>query len=270
MFLMRYFLIYITFAFYVSVEAVVMERLKKSPRIMDIYGHCGFSVMAEVVPTEFEEVVIHKSGYASRDAVEERHKDGLRPYNNFTVEEKLGFALTMAESIADLHGFEDGVIVHDDIQLCQWLRLPDGTMKLGDFNRATIMEYDVINDKYCKFNNGEAFGNYRAPEEFAAKDLDEKIDVFSFGNNIYAMLNGLWGFYDLDDDESTQDALIAGKLPYVDPRWKEMSYIERRLVELMLKCWEFDPDDRVDIFYAVEFLKETVSEYNRMKEQEKK
>jgi len=176
--------------FSTSIEAVVMERLKKSPRIIDIYGHCGYSISAEVVPIEFEEVVIHKEGYASREEVEEHHKDGLRPYNKFTVEEKMGFALSMAESIADLHGFSEGVIVHDDIQLCQWLRLPDGTMKLGDFNRATIMEYDVVNEKYCMFNNGNAFGNYRAPEEFAAKDLDEKIDVFSFGNNIYSMLTG--------------------------------------------------------------------------------
>ena len=126
----------------ISVEAVIMERLRKSPRIMDIYGHCGYSITAEVVPIEFEETVVYGEGFRSRKSVEKRNKNGLRPYNNFTAEEKLGFALTMAESLADLHGFSDGVIVHDDVQLCQWLRLPDGTMKLGDFNRATIMEYE--------------------------------------------------------------------------------------------------------------------------------
>ena len=41
---------------------------------------------------------------------------------------------------------------------------------------------------------------YRAPEEFDATYLDEKIDVFSFGNNIYGLLTGLWVFYDTDDD----------------------------------------------------------------------
>jgi hypothetical protein len=29
---------------------------------------------------------------------------------------------------------------------------------------------------------------YRSPEEFAKQDLDEKIDVFTFGNNIYALV----------------------------------------------------------------------------------
>ena len=61
-------------------------------------------------------------------------------------------------------------------------------MKLGDFNRAEIPEFNPATGKYCKYNNGHGFGNYRAPEEFAAEDLDEKIDVFSFGNNIYGLV----------------------------------------------------------------------------------
>ena len=31
-------------------------------------------------------------------------------------------------------------------------------------------------------------------------------------------------------------------------------------------CWIFNPEERVDIFYAVEFLRETVKEYNRLKD----
>lgn len=150
-------------------EAIIMERLTKSPRIISLYGHCGFSVSAEVVPIELEERIVLGEGYADPEDVEERNKDGLRPYNNFTAEEKLDIALQMAESIADLHGFEDGIIVHDDIQLCQWMTTVDGKHKLGDFNRATIMQWDEINGQYCKFNNGKGYGNYRAPEEFAGE-----------------------------------------------------------------------------------------------------
>ena len=65
----------------------------------------------------------------------------------------------MAESIADLHGFVDGVIVHDDVQLCQWLQTMDGTLKLGDFNRAEVMEYNDQKKEYCKYNNGDCYGN---------------------------------------------------------------------------------------------------------------
>ena len=155
----------------VQLEAIIMERMTKSPRIMGIYGHCAYSTMAEVVPIEFEERAVPGEGYESQKSVEKRNTDGIRPYNNFTSTQKLVFALEMAESLADLHGFEDGVIVHDDVQLCQWLHTPNGRLKLGDFNRATIMQWDTIKGEYCKFNNGEAFANYRAPEEFAVRNL---------------------------------------------------------------------------------------------------
>ena len=67
-------------------------------------------------------------------------------------------AIQMAESIAVLHSRS---IVHDDIQLQQWLRNKDGRLKLGDFNRATIMSYNVKTNEFCKFSNGQAFGNVR-------------------------------------------------------------------------------------------------------------
>ena len=178
----------------VRIEAVIMERLAGSPRIMDVYGHCVFSTMAEVVPIEFEEASVPGEGYHTPKSVEERNKNGPLPYNDFSVEEKLRYALEMACSLADLHGFPGGVIVHDDVQPCQWLRAADGSLRLGDFNRATIMQWDELGGGYCKFNNGEAFANYRAPEEFAARNLDEQMDVFSYGNNIYGMITGLWNF----------------------------------------------------------------------------
>lgn len=161
---------------------------------MDVYGHCVFSTMAEVVPIEFEEASVPGEGYHTPKSVEERNKNGPLPYNDFSVEEKLRYALEMACSLADLHGFPGGVIVHDDVQPCQWLRAADGSLRLGDFNRATIMQWDELGGGYCKFNNGEAFANYRAPEEFAARNLDEQMDVFSYGNNIYGMITGLWNF----------------------------------------------------------------------------
>jgi len=49
--------------------------------------------------------------------------------------------------------------VHDDVQLCQWLRSRDGKIKLGDFNRAEVMDFDPEKQQYCKYNNGECYGN---------------------------------------------------------------------------------------------------------------
>ena len=242
-------------------DALVMERLTASPRIVNIYGHCSFSVSVEAIENEMEEFIVPGDGYAKPEDLDDS-KD-VDPKNHYTVPEKLDIALAMAESISDLHGFDEGVIVHDDIQLCQWLKTRDGVLKLGDFNRAEIMFYDEENERYCKYNNGKGYGNYRAPEEFDARDLNEQIDVYSMGNNVYGLLTGLWVFYENEDDGVVQDKVIKGKSPFIDERYRTRSYIEGRLVEIMERCLEFKPDKRATIFEVVEFLRETKAEYDR-------
>ena len=103
---------------------------------------------------------------------------------------------------------------------------------------------------------------YRAPEEFAEGDLDEKIDVYSMGNNIYALLTGLWIFYDNDNDEEVQQMLIDGERAFIHPQWNLRSYIEGELVDIMKKCWEHDRKKRIDIFTVVRLLREVLKKSN--------
>jgi hypothetical protein len=58
------------------------------------------------MPHEVEEVIIHGNGMAKQRNLPKE----LNPLNHYTVEEKLDIALAMAESLADLHGFRDGVM----------------------------------------------------------------------------------------------------------------------------------------------------------------
>ena len=72
----------------------------------------------------------------------------------------------------------------------------------------------------------------------------------------------LWSIvqYDVENDDVVQKKLIDGELPYVDLRYKERSFAERKLIELMEKCWIYDPNERISIFDAVDFLKKAVEE----------
>jgi len=241
----------------VQKDALVMERLSSSPRIVNIFGHCSTSVTVQFIQEEVEEIIVPGNGMISSSQQQQQ----LQPRNHYTPTQKLNIALQMAQSIADLHGFDDGVIVHDDIQLCQWLRQPhNGNFILGDFNRAHIMKYNPHTNQYCKYHNGMGYGNYRSPEEFAGADLDEKIDVFSLGNNIYALLTGLWVFYENDDDEVVQKKIIKGDLAFVDDRYRNSSFAEGKLVEIMEKCWAYESKDRVDVFEVVAFLQNAVQQ----------
>lgn len=94
--------------------------------------------------------------------------------------------------------------IHFDVQLCQWLQTVDDQLKLGDFNRAQFPLFDPAKQEYCKEYESQGYGNYRSPEEYANQGVDEKIDVWSFGNNIYALLTGLWIFYEDQDDDVVQ------------------------------------------------------------------
>ncbi len=66
--------------------------------------------------------------------------------------------------------------------------------------------------------------------------------------------------YEETNDDVVQKKVIAGIHPYVDPRYRERSLAERKLVELMEQCWIYNPDERISIFEAVTFLRDAVEE----------
>eukprot|EP00543_Licmophora_paradoxa_P000828 CAMPEP_0202458468 /NCGR_PEP_ID=MMETSP1360-20130828/25669_1 /ASSEMBLY_ACC=CAM_ASM_000848 /TAXON_ID=515479 /ORGANISM="Licmophora paradoxa, Strain CCMP2313" /LENGTH=503 /DNA_ID=CAMNT_0049079031 /DNA_START=636 /DNA_END=2147 /DNA_ORIENTATION=- len=245
---------------FVRMDALISERLTYSPRIVDIYGHCGLSMLTEYFSSgDLEPVVVPTGGYTQQEQLNDKYS--VRPQNALRAVDKVLVSLEMAEAIALLHGFPEGVIVHDDIQVSQFLFTPDGFIKLNDFNRAEIMLYDEEKQEYCRYRNGKGNGNYRSPEEYANRPLNEKIDIYSFGNNMYALLTGLWPFYDLKqhdkDDKEAKERLRKGEKPYIDPRYRTRSELEGFLVELIEKCWAFNPDDRPTIFELLVVLRET-------------
>lgn len=245
------------------VDGLVMERLSASPRITDMYGFCATSVMTEPLPGEiWGEAVPTKRTIQKREL---RDKNQLDPKNKYTPTEKIEMALDLAEALAELHGFADGMIVHDDIDLGQYLRTPDGKIKLNDFNRAKIQLWDPVKKQYCKYYNGHIGGKMRAPEEFVPDILDEKIDIFSLGNCFYGLLTGLWPHY-YDDNETAQRKVMRGIMPYIDKRWKDNSFAEGQLVRAIEMCHHREPDDRANIFEVVDLLREAVAENKRRRE----
>ena len=245
------------------VDGLVMERLSASPRITDMYGFCATSVMTEPLPGEIWSEAVPTKRTIQKSEL--RDKNHLDPKNKYTPTEKIEMALDLAEALAELHGFADGMIVHDDIDLGQYLRTPDGRIKLNDFNRAKIQLWDPVKKQYCKYYNGHIGGKMRAPEEFVPDILDEKIDIFSLGNSFYGLLTGLWPHY-YDDNETAQRKVVRGIMPYIDKRWKNNSFAEGQLVRAIEMCHHREPDDRSDIFTIVNFLRDAVAENRRRRE----
>lgn len=94
-------------------DAIVAERLTASPRIYNIYGHCGIGIMAEYLANGHIEKIAIPSWDVPEEYLEE--EGPLISYNNLSGLVKLKISLQMAEALADLHGYPGGVIVHQDV-----------------------------------------------------------------------------------------------------------------------------------------------------------
>jgi len=246
---------------FVRMDAIVAERLTASPRIYDIYGFCGFGILSELFyHGDIEKDVIggDECYMLQRDL---HDQDEVKPQNNLTGIEKLVLALEMAEALADLHGYAHGLIIHDDIQLNQYLFNTDKTkLKLNDFNRAEFPLFDEKNNEYCRYKNGKGGGNWRAPEEYKDLALTEKIDVWSLGNNMYTLLTGLCPDYEIQRVRIFIAQLLSGKLAYIDPRYRDRSPAEAKLVDLIHQCFQWDPATRPSIFEVVSYLRDAAND----------
>jgi serine/threonine protein kinase len=239
-------------------DAAVAERLTASPRIYDIYGFCGLGIISEFFNHgDLEEVSIPGEGKPDEDYLNKP----LKSYNDLTGMQKLIISLQMAEAVADLHGYSGGVIVHQDIQLSQFLFDNDASrVILNDFNRAEFLLWDDNHQQYCKYTEGPGHGDWRSPEEFYDDPLTEEVDVFSLGNNMYSVLTGLWVFWDSKTDKESQNRVTAGEKPWIDPRYKDGDLAEAKLAEIIPRCLEYLPEKRPSIFQVVAWLREAYSE----------
>jgi serine/threonine protein kinase len=139
-------------------DMLVAELFSSNRLFVDIYGFCALSMFSEYLPHGDIETKASPL-YVRGNAVELKDADDVDPWNNLTASEKLLYALEMAEAIAFMHNYEGGVLVHDDIQLPQFLFTGDGHLKLNDFNRAEPMLYDEEHGEYCRYRNNPGHGD---------------------------------------------------------------------------------------------------------------
>jgi serine/threonine protein kinase len=276
-------------------EAIIMEKLTGSPRVVDIYGYCGISIQAEYMPggNLKSQTLLQPHGYlpvAELQAIEEANHHQVVPQNNLTSLEKLDMAIAMTEAIADLHGYAGGVIAHRDIFPGNYLvsTKKDGNtiIKLNDFEDSFILDYNPTSGAYCAKNrclcpNGKEHdraecgtqNGYHSPEELACREnsSSELVDVYTLGNTLYVLLTGLWPFYEHGDKfDWTTDGLGPGQdivnphirqRPFVDERYRSKDMIHSELVRIMKECWAWAPERRPSIFQVLESLYEVQRVY---------
>ena len=77
---------------------------------------------------------------------------------------------------------------------------------------------------------------------------------------MYSLLTGLMVFHHIEDYGEIQYNIAMGEKAYIDPRFKERSLAEARLVEIIEKCHEYYEQDRPSIFEVVELLWQAIED----------
>lgn len=238
------------------IEAIIMERMTHSRNILDIYAHCGTSLFVESMAKDVFDKIVPGEGFMLQADLD--RLDDVQPQNNLTISEKLQISLSMAESLRDLHDYQEGTIVHSDTHIEQWLIGYDGTLKLNDFNNAYVLKWNDQRKEYCTVTLSYG-GTYRSPEEYSKRDSDESKDTYALSNCIYTLLTGLWQFYDEDErdvsEETVRRGIVAGRRPFVDERYKTRSFIEGELIKIMALCWQHKRGDRPQMARVAELLR---------------
>jgi hypothetical protein len=80
----------------------------------------------------------------------------------------------------------------------------------------------------------------------------------------------VYPFYQEQDDKSVQAKLKANQTAFIDPRYRNRSFGESKLVEIIERCWVFNPDKRIDIFELVQVLREVIKENDVRESQQAK
>lgn len=228
-------------------DGMVMELLTFSSRSVNIYSFCGLSSVIEFAPIDIEEFILRRKDHHPNLV------QGLPANDHINPREKLDMALEIAKCLAEMHGFVDGPIAHVDVQVGQFFRGRDGYIKIVDYNRAEGLLYDVGRDQYCNFRNGlPGDGTYRSPEENMDLPLNEKIDVYSLGNVMYAILTGTMVHSNRESSEAVQRILDGFTEPIADEYYQDPS--TAALAEAIKMCWTYFEKQRPTIFDVVQFL----------------
>ena len=143
---------------YMRMDAIVNEKLNGNPEIVHSYSFCGNSIIGEAMAFGDLHKLAVPAGIGRQLPNIDNEKD-LVVRNTLSGTQKLEWSLQMAESLLLLHSFPSGVIVHDDIQLSQFLLSESGKLKLNDFNRAEIMLWNERDQEYCKYRNYPGWGD---------------------------------------------------------------------------------------------------------------
>ena len=250
-------------------DSIVMERLTKSPNIIDLYGYCGFTLIVPFV------------GGTLDGKLKELHHETLQTDNQNNTDQftrtinsmtQLQYAVDVVKGLRDLHNIdEDGVpsATHGDLNELQYL-FKDGKLMLGDFNKGEFLSKSSKTGRPCTYKppyiNRLYQKAFRSPEEYSNMQQTAATDVYALGSLLYYILTGhpVWEQYlKRKYRKKLRQWIKDGKRPEIDIKIvdsKDPSIVAiKRAYEM---CTQYDPEERATAKNVSDYLEGVWQELN--------
>lgn len=202
------------------IDALLSERLTSSPRVLNVYGHCGLSTLNQV-------------GTIRPEWYKQHHQ---------SASDKAALALELSRAFEDVHSI-DG----NDHATAVWrngkpenVLFVDGKLRIADFDESILL-WRQHNETLCKFHF-----TIPNPKRFQAIELcspnnklDEKVDIYSLGAMLYCILVGRRPYDQIRHFQFKRD----GILPDFPPSLGNDTLTEA-LRTMVIQCMSHDPSTR--------------------------
>jgi len=229
-------------------ELELMKKLKPHPHVIKLMGcvteNDPLLVLIEYVP--FGDLL----GYLrkSRGLHDTYYKNpDVKPQTNLTSEQLMRFAWQIADGMCYLSSKK---IIHRDLAARNVLVGEGEKCKVTDFGMARNVDQDDI---YSRKSRGRLPVKWTAYEALMYGTYTTQSDVWSYGILLYEILTvGGSPYPDINARQIAEKIQEGYRMP--KPR-----HVDEKLYQIMIKCWEENPNDRP----TFEKLRKTMKDMER-------
>ncbi|XP_022809178.1 proto-oncogene tyrosine-protein kinase receptor Ret-like isoform X6 [Stylophora pistillata] len=214
-------------------ELETMKPLKPHPHVIELLGCVTESepllVLIEYVP--FGDLL----GYLrkSRELNDTYYKDpDNKPQTNLTSQQLMKFAWQIADVMSYLSSKS---IIHRDLAARNVLVGQKETCKVKDFGMARDVQLENIYERKTK---GRLPVKWTAYEALLYGTYTTKSDVWSYGVVLYEIFTIGGSPYPQTDGRKIANLLQQGY------RMPKPQHVDDKLYQIMMRCWQNDPDAR--------------------------
>jgi serine/threonine protein kinase len=222
-------------------EAAVMFPIRKEPNVVALLGWCNSTVIVDYIPHALDEFIFDTQV-------------------DISVQKALELALDAAKGLYQLHAAPGGPFAHADLQPRQFLLNTNGILLLNDFNRVRYTGPSLLKGEenlQCLFQNSVAKGKWRALEEYARQQLDEKLDIYSLALVLWSLRSRTKPYANIK--KSTLYELVAKN--QLRPPIEKMKDYPAEMQHLIIQAWDQNPSNRPSAKQMVDQIAKILHQY---------